>query len=126
MLMSHSLTYKNKFLCSKCNERERYILNDGRLDAYCRPCRSKKSLGYQKKFNYRNDKTPFRMRRQKSRWILRNLLKAGKIRKENCNLCHSKNNLQFHQPDPNEPLSFIVVCNDCHRLIHNIVIREVK
>jgi len=45
-------------------------------------------------------------------------LKRGKIKKEPCNKCGSKNNLQMHHEDYSKPLEIIWLCLKCHREKH--------
>jgi len=45
--------------------------------------------------------------------------RRGKITKQKCSLCGSKEELEFHHPDYKKPTKHKVLCKKCHVKTHN-------
>lgn len=104
-------------LCPTCKVREKAVSRNGYKYAYCQICEVEHSLERQGKANYKQEKVPKRRKIQRTREYLRNLFKAKKIKREECDACFTKENLQFHHPIQNDVM-FVVLCKPCHELMH--------
>jgi hypothetical protein len=80
-----------------------------------RKIRNKLNTGYMKKSYSLKDPTIHN--KYKARWNFLSRIKNGKIKRQPCVLCGSKNS-QGHHPDYNQQLLICWLCPQCHHNVH--------
>ena len=95
-------------LCSKCKKE-----NDLENQRYCRVWHAE----YMREWRKTHPLTPEQKKKSNCRAYANTYLSRGKIKKEPCCLCGSKD-AQMHHPDYDKPLWVVWMCRVCHLVEH--------
>ena len=95
-------------LCAKCNSNNRRESH-----SWCKKCHATSMREWRKT----HPMTEAQKVKDRARSYAGVYLREGRIAKENCTSCGSKES-QMHHPDYSKPIDIVWLCRKCHLLVH--------